>query len=262
MGIGAFDVAESHAQRASAINAQRAGTSGAETWAVRGLLADIGGQLHPAREADPAFASVLDEMANVGALDTPLAVDIGFDRAKMHARSSDNAWVVAAMAELLPRARRVYGDASVTLVNMESTYGNSLAFVNRLDEAETLLRSRLAKAPIADPAFALAHLDIQENLAYVLRKRGKSEDALVLQKEVVDEYTLRFGRIQPNTLHAMNEYAGMLQDANRLDEAGAMFREVLDVRLKARWRRELQDPHQHEQPRLAAVAAGPARRGR
>src|SRR5450432_3213200 len=231
-GIGVFDVAEGHAQRAAAINAQRAGKTGPETWAVRGLSAEIAGELHPVGEADPAFAGVLDEMARAGALDTPLAVDIAFDRTTMHARSSDSHWVVGAMADLLPRARRVYGDASVAMVKMESTYGNSLAFDNRLDEAETLLRSRLAKPAIDDPAFALARLDIQENLAFVLRRRGKPEDALQPQKEVVEEYTKRFGRTQPSTLHALNEYAGMLQDANRLDEAGTIFREVLDIRLK------------------------------
>jgi eukaryotic-like serine/threonine-protein kinase len=231
-GIGVFDVAEGHAQRAAAINAQRAGKTGPETWAVRGLSAEIAGELHPVGEADPAFAGVLDEMARAGALDTPLAVDIAFDRTTMHARSSDSHWVVGAMTDLLSRARRVYGDASVAMVKMESTYGNSLAFDNRLDEAETLLRSRLAKPAIDDPAFALARLDIQENLAFVLRRRGKPEDALQPQKEVVEEYTKRFGRTQPSTLHALNEYAGMLQDANHMDEAGTIFREVLDIRLK------------------------------
>jgi tetratricopeptide (TPR) repeat protein len=165
-------------------------------------------------------------------LEIPLAIDAAYQQVTMHARNSDNAGVIAMMEELMPRARRVDGDESVAIVDMESTLANSLAFSHRLDDAETLLRGRLAKPPIASPAFPLARLDIQENLAYVLRKRDRSDEAIVLQKEVVEEYTKLYGRDHQNTLHAINEYAGMLQDAGHLDESAELFHEVLDVRLK------------------------------
>jgi tRNA A-37 threonylcarbamoyl transferase component Bud32 len=231
-GLGVFEVAEVHARRAAELNRQRTGEHGAETWAVRGLLADLSGARLPADEADAYFAAVLDEIAGAGALDTPLAVDIAFDRERMHARNSQTDKVIGAMPALLPRARRVYGDDSLTVIEMESSLANSYAFANRLDDAEALLRARLAKPLGNDPALPLARLDVQQNLAYVLRQRGKADDALTLEKEVVESYTRLLGRTHPNTLSALNEYAGMLQDANRLDEAGGLFREVLEVRLK------------------------------
>jgi tetratricopeptide (TPR) repeat protein len=126
----------------------------------------------------------------------------------------------------------VYGDDSLTVIEMESSLANSYAFANRLDDAENLLRARLAKPLGDDPALPLARLDVQQNLAYVLRQRGNADDALALESEVVESYTKLLGRTHPNTLSALNEYAGMLQDANRLDESGSLFREVLEVRLK------------------------------
>jgi eukaryotic-like serine/threonine-protein kinase len=231
-GLGVFEVAEVHARRAAELNAKRVGSSGAETWAVRGLLADLAGARLPADEADPYFAKVLDEIAAAGALDTPLAIDIAFDRERMHARASQTDRVIAEMVTLLPRARRVYGDDSLTVIGMESSLANSLSFANRLDDAEKLLRDRLAKPVGNDPGLPLARLDVQQNLAYVLRQRGKADESLALEKEVVQSYTKLLGREHPNTLSALNEYAGMLQDAKKIDEAGALFREVLDLRLK------------------------------
>jgi serine/threonine-protein kinase len=234
LGIGAFDVATKHAQVAADINQRVFGTTGPQTWPVRALLAELAGShgAVPVADVDAQYATLFAEMKRDGALDTPLAVDAGYAQVTVHANQSDNAGVIAIVDELLPRARRVEGDQSVAVVNMESTLGNSLAFLNRLDEAETLLRARLAKPPIDYPAFPLARLDIQQNLAYVLRKRDKTGEALTLQKQAVDEFTTLVGRDHPTTLHAMNEYAGMLQDAGRLEESVAFFREVLDVRLK------------------------------
>lgn len=231
-GVDEFETAQIHAQRAAAINRQRFGAIGPSTWPVRGLLADIA--VHDGKkmqDVDPQFATLLDEIAKAGALETPLAVEIAYNRVTLHARDSDNAWVIETMQGLRPRARRVDGDDSIMAVEIDATYGNSLAFANRLDEAEAVLCERLAKPPVADPAFPIAHLNVQQNLAYVLRKRGKPEEAIPLQKPAVDEYTKLLGRTHVETLHAMNEYAGMLQDAGRLDESAAMFREVLDVRL-------------------------------
>lgn len=231
-GIGQFDAAAAHAQAASAINRKLFGTSGPETWPVRALLAELANAHGKMADIDAQYAELFGEMKRAGALETPLAVDAAYQQATVHANNSDNAGVTAMMSELLPRARRVYGDQSVAVVEMESTLGNSLAFAHRLDDAETLLRARLAKPPIAEPSFPLARLDIQQNLAYVLRKRDKLDEALRLQKETLDAYTKLYGPEHPDTLHAMNEYAGMLQDAGRLDESAAFFRGVLDVRLK------------------------------
>ena len=231
-GLGLFDVAATHAQAAAAINERQFGATGSQTWPVRALQAEIAGSRGPMPAVDAQYAQLFDEMKRAGALETPLAVDAAYQQVTMHARNSDNAGVIAMMNELMPRARRVDGDESVAVVDMESTLANSLAFSQRLDEAEALLRGRLAKPPISDPAFALARLDIQNNLAYVLRKRDRIDEAIVLQAEVVEEYTKLYGRDHQNTLHAINEYAGMLQDAGRLDESAALFREVLDVRLK------------------------------
>jgi eukaryotic-like serine/threonine-protein kinase len=231
-GIDEFAIARTHAERAAAIDRQRFGVTGVATWPVRGLLADIA--VHDGKklqDADPMFGELLDEMKNAGALGTPLAIEIAYDRVTLHTRDSDNGWVIDTMRELLPRARRVDGEDSVMVVEMEATLANSLAFVNRLDEADSILRARLAKPPIADPAFVLAHLNIQQNLAFVLRKRGKPEEAIPLQKPAVEEYTKLLGRTHVETLHAINEYAGMLQDTGRLDESAALFRELVDSRL-------------------------------
>ena len=231
-GLDLFDVAATHAQSAAAINREQFGTTGPQTWPIRALQAQIAGERGPMAAVDAQYAQLFDEMKRADELETPLAVDAAYQQIAMHARHSDNAGVIAMTQELLPRARRVDGDDSVAIVDMESTLANSLAFSNRLDEAEEVLRGRLAKPPIADPAFPLSRLDIQGNLAYVLRKRDKIGEAIVLQKEVVEEYTKLYGRDHQNTLHAINEYAGMLQDAGRLEESAALFREVLDVRLK------------------------------
>jgi serine/threonine-protein kinase len=234
LGIGAFDEATKHAQAAADINRRLFGATGPRTWPARALLAEVAAShgVVPMTDIDAQYASLFEEMQRDDALDTPFAIDARYLQVTMHANKSDNAGVIAMLQELLPRARRVEGDQSVSVVSMESSLGNSLAFSNRLDEAENLLRGRLAKPPIDDPAFPLAHLDVQQNLAYVLRKRDKTDEAIALQKQALDEFTTLVGREHPDTLHAMNEYAGMLQDAGRLDESAAYFREVLDVRLK------------------------------
>ena len=232
-GIGAFDLAATHAQAAARINRQRFGDTGASTWPVRALLADIDGSRGaPTADVDAQYAILFDEMEKAGALDSPFAIEARSTQIALHADKSDNSGVIAMTADLLPRARRVFGDDSVAVVKMESMRGNSLAFSRRLDEAEVLLRARLAKPPIADPAYPVARLDVQQNLAYVLRKRDKPNEAIPLQKETLDAYTKLLGREHPDTLHSMNEYAGMLQDAGRFEESAALFREVLDIRLK------------------------------
>ncbi len=232
-GIGAFDVAATHAQSAARIDRRRLGDTGAATWPVRALLAEIAvSSGHtPLRDIDAQYKTLFDEMERAGALDSQLCIDARYIQITAHANNSDNAGVISSMADLLPRARRVDGDDSMAVIRMESTLGNSLAFSRRFDEAEALLRSRLARPPIADPAYPLARLDIQQNLAYVLRKRDKPDEAIPLQKEALDAYTKLLGREHPDTLHSMNEYAGMLQDAGRFDESAAMFREVLGIRL-------------------------------
>ncbi|MEO8671822.1 MAG: serine/threonine-protein kinase [Tahibacter sp.] len=231
-GLGVYDIAEQHARRAAELNVQRAGTHGPETWAVRALLADLAGEREPLETADPAFAGLLAEIAAAGQLESPRGVDVAYDRIRTQARATRTEWVIAAAEELLPRARRVYGDASAAVASIETTLANSYAFANRLDEAESLLRARLAKPAGSDPATPLTILHVQQELAYVLRQRGNSTDALKLQNTVVEEFTRLLGRGHPDTQTALNEVAGMLQDAKRGDEAAPLFREVLELRLK------------------------------
>jgi serine/threonine-protein kinase len=232
-GIGAFDAAAAHAQTAARINRQRFGDTGAATWPVRALMANIAGSRGtPMADSDAQYTAMFDEMEKAGALDTPFAIDARSTQIAMHANNSDNSTVIKMITQLLPRARRVDGDDSVSLVKLDSMLGNSLAFSRRLDEADVILRARLAKPPIADPAYPVARLDVQQNLAYVLRKRDKPNEAIPLQKETLDAYTKLLGREHPDTLHSMNEYAGMLQDAGRYEESADLFREVLEIRLK------------------------------
>jgi tetratricopeptide (TPR) repeat protein len=68
------------------------------------------------------------------------------------------------------------------------------------------------------------------NLAYTVRKQGRSLEAEPLYRQALDDYRRVMGEDHPATLTSMNNYAYTLESLGRLDEAEGLFKQALERR--------------------------------
>jgi serine/threonine protein kinase len=78
----------------------------------------------------------------------------------------------------------------------------------------------------------MATLKIENELAWVLRWRGRLKEAIGYAKEAADDLRELKGPDDPDTLFARYNYAACLSDLKRFDEAAAEFRQVLAARTR------------------------------
>ncbi len=62
-------------------------------------------------------------------------------------------------------------------------------------------------------------LEATYNYALTLKYLGRTEEAALLQKEVLDEFTKSLGGRHENTLFLESNYGATLKELGRLDEA-------------------------------------------
>lgn len=100
------------------------------------------------------------------------------------------------------------------LRSLKIRLGRTYAEQNRLDEADAALRDALASPGEADEA-----LSIRSDLALVLARRGKREEAVEILREVSTERLRRHGPNHTFTCAAQNNHASILRSLGRLSEA-------------------------------------------
>jgi hypothetical protein len=69
---------------------------------------------------------------------------------------------------------------------------------------------------------------VRHNLADSLHKQGKSQDAGLLQRSVLEHRRAKFGEDYPDTLQSYNGLGVILATKRKTDEAAVMYRRALD----------------------------------
>ena len=125
---------------------------------------------------------------------------------------------------------------------------SKLALINKLAEAEALLRQALASSTAMMGAVSGSTLALKSNLAGLLMKRGRSE-ALDLYTELLEGRKASLGPRHAQTLLAMNNLGGVLWRAGKPVEAAACYREALEIQ-----REDLGGQHKETLASLANLA--------
>lgn len=136
--------------------------------------------------------------------------------------------------------------AESTLLAM-SSLGLTLSHLDRLEEAEAILRQALQRVSTQDVPVADG---IRAHLAIVLDDGGQDAEALRLFRDVYDRTLNRLGDGHVDTLRAQNNLGKLLMELRRFDEALPHLTECLEGR-----RIVLGEDHPHTISSIANLAA-------
>lgn len=196
---------------------------------------------------DYAAIEPLLEPVDTIALETPLAL-AEHDRAlATQGPESDarvaaastlvNAWreagdykpAIALCEEVLDVLRRRLPPQHPNVQDMTNLLGTVLELDGQLQAAETVLAGMLddAIAVYGPDHFLTAHNQL--NLANVVGKLHRYDEAVELAQRARETYEARFGRAHIRTLAALNTLAYNLEEVGRVDEAEATLRQIIAV---------------------------------
>lgn len=87
----------------------------------------------------------------------------------------------AHLAAALASAEVEFGPSDPRTLEIVARLGHTLLEQDRVDEAESLLRGAIGRLPVPEPEMAMS---VREALARVLHRRGRSDDAIALYRQV------------------------------------------------------------------------------
>jgi tetratricopeptide (TPR) repeat protein len=137
--------------------------------------------------------------------------------------------------ELFQRAlamrRRLFGNEHVEVAESLATLAQMRTWQARQDEAEAYAREALAilSRVAPDPRALLAGASAQRVLGEILRRQGRVEEALELQRAAMKICRSLLGSAHPDYAATLNNLASALLSANQLGEAETAVREALAI---------------------------------
>jgi tetratricopeptide (TPR) repeat protein len=189
--------------------------------------------------ADPQFAGAMRSKSGVAALAL---------QAELCVREGRHELAVEAYRELVRFSEEVLGPDDPQTLDAEADLAVQLSQDNgREEEAERWARRAHERAVAALGAEHPRTLSIAWRVASVLWMRGEVRDALVLQREVLQQTTKMYGEAHPNTLLAMQQLVLSLVRTRELAEAEALARRGVELATEQR----ADDPHQEVSARIS-----------
>ncbi len=257
---------------AAAIRREDLGPDHPDTIDTLGALAKAQRQLGKHDEADATAAEIVRSTRSLHGPDHPLLADAWTLRGAGRFYAGDHAGAAAHFGEALAIRRRIHRTAAPELAEAIADLGLALTNLNRLDEAEPLLRESVAiRKEIGDDELSMTSM---EALAQMMWKRDRRESERIYAEEVSLARTAyhanhpRLGWILTNYAYtvdvnsgpsaaeplfresvsiyraaygdsptrdvawAIDMLAGNLSRQNRRDEARPLLVESLDIRIK------------------------------
>ena len=192
------------------------------------------------KEAGVVLANMARELTERGLQDSPEALDVTNQIARLRFREGDYAGSADLHRRVMVQAGELLGPEHPLSLRARSDLAASLMLTGEQSEAVALYRDvhttwshlRGREHPVT--------LDSAHMLGTVLRHQGQLDEA---REWLLDTLTIRrqvLGEGHPLTLATRNELATVLQELKRFDEAEPLFRNVLDARTAM-----LGEAHQH-----------------
>ena len=132
-------------------------------------------------------------------------------------------------------AERIDGrfrDRPLVEAPIRSTVGHTYSKLGMFDAAERHLRRAvdLYRAELGPDGHETLLAELR--LATLLKKRGRTDDAVAIGDRALTALSTTRGWDDPDTLMAANNHGLLLAELNRYEEAERLLREVVDVRLR------------------------------
>jgi tetratricopeptide (TPR) repeat protein len=132
--------------------------------------------------------------------------------------------------EVLEGRTRILGEQHAATLLTMGNLGATLIRLGELEEAETLTRRALAAHTEKFGRENSRTMVLLANLAYLLEDRGRRAEAVEIYREIIAIRTAAAnGAADPEVWPSMNNLAMILTDLDRLEEADAMFTELLGL---------------------------------
>ncbi len=139
---------------------------------------------------------------------------------------------IVAFEEALAVARRSLGDDHLATLMLMTDVALGHALRRRLDAAEALAREAYERAGRMLPAGHSMLPLFSMRLGSVLNAAGKTDESIVLQREVVAQAEALFGEHHRNVAQAHRELAAVLVGSRRYEEALEAARRALELQQK------------------------------
>jgi serine/threonine-protein kinase len=135
----------------------------------------------------------------------------------------------ASYREALEQYRSLLGPRHIETLRNQRALAVLLGKVNKLEEAESMLRDVMTKIPEADRATSPFALEASTELGYVLFLRAKFDEAVSVLRPTLAQQRRLFGETYGPSLFTMRALGSALRDRGDLDEAEALYRQAVRI---------------------------------